>query len=758
MKSRSLQCPFYEIDCVTFRLFEIMHHYSPQTPVSRKGRFTLPAEAGRDRLVQELAQKWGADCIRDSDGTDLSESLLALGLDVFSTVCIVRGDQEYVRAHPQFLTRKFLRSDPVTATGSTLSIQPMSGFYDRKYKIDSYNDPKRWWDVYDRTAGKLVDPDRWEFDPVAGAVIVTGVKRFHQYTVNFLALQTWDSTSMHNHLTNHWQCDPIMSVDPYHPECYAHLMKWFDGWLREHPWTDVVRLTTLAYHFTIDAGADGQSRFFDGQGYTDTVSVPALMDFEQQHGYRLTSEDFVDEGCYHASCRVPTKRYCEWMKFIHRFVVRFGRELTDKIHAAGKRAAVFWGDHWIGVEPYLPSFQEMGVDIHINACEGGVVLRRCGEAPGNQVKECRLYPYFFPDTFRPGGFPLRDSRLFWVNIRRALVRMPVDRIGYGGYVSLAAKFPDFVEHVAELAQEFRTILENSGGTKSYRHPVKVAVLNAWGAMRSWIPFSGRDQKFAISNGGNMFLLARSYLLECLAGLPLDVQFISFDDILGDGIPKDVNIIINDGDAGTAQSGGDHWRNPKVVSALRKFVHKGGGFIGVREPSACAFQGRFFQLADVLGVDLETGVTADQRPVASWKENRDHFILADDTIKPSYGTDRSYVAPILNDTQVLATGPGGHVLAAARDCGQGRTVYLAGLPFTLDNCGLLLRAILWASHHEHCLTRWHSTNPRTECAWYPERKRLVVLNNSDRQQRTIAHCPEGCPTILVLKAFESRWLV
>ena len=29
---------------------------------------------------------------------------------------------------------------------------------------------------------------------------------------------------MYNHLTNHWTCDPIVSVDPYHPECYAHLM------------------------------------------------------------------------------------------------------------------------------------------------------------------------------------------------------------------------------------------------------------------------------------------------------------------------------------------------------------------------------------------------------------------------------------------------------------------------------------------------------------------------------------------------------
>ena len=152
----------------------------------------------------------------------------------------------------------------------------------------------------------------------------------------------------------------------------------------------------------------------------------------------------------------------------------------------------------------------MGIDIHINACEGGVVVRRCGEAPGPQTKEVRLYPYFFPDTFCEGGQPLRDSQLFWANVRRALIRTPVDRIGYGGYLSLAAKFPDFVAQVADLAQEFRTMLEYSQGTRSYRHPVKVAVLSAWGSRRAWIPYEGRDQKFAVPYSDNMFLLSRCY--------------------------------------------------------------------------------------------------------------------------------------------------------------------------------------------------------------------------------------------------------
>lgn len=736
---------------------QALKHFQP-TDVPLRGGFTLPTESGKDDLVVDYAAKWGADTIRDSDGTELSESLLELGLDIYSTVCITRADQEFVRAHPEFLIRKFFKSDPVTAAAATVELNPMAGFSPQKYRIDTDNDPKTYWDVFDRTTGERVAAEKWDFNAATGMVTVQDVIPWHQYTVNFLVAQIWDSTSMHNHLTNGWTCDPIMSVDPAHPACREHLLKWFDHWLETHPRTKVVRLTTLCYHFPIDAAEDGHTRYFDGQGYADTVSIPALQEFERIHGYRLSSEDFVDQGYYIGnSHRIPTARQLAWMNHIHRFIIGFGRELTDRIHAAGKKAAIFWGDHWIGVEPYLPSFAEMGIDIHINACEGGVVLRRCGEAPGTQEKELRFYPYLFPDTFNhDGGQPLRDSRLFWANVRRALVRVPVDRIGYGGYLSLAAEFPEFVEQVAEVAREFRTILAVTGKTRSERIPVKVGILSAWGSRRAWIPFEGKDQKFPVSYSDNMFLLARSYLLECLAGLPVDVVFLSFDDILHDGIPADIGVLINDGDAGTAHSGGSHWGNPDLVALVRRFVHEGGGFVGVREPTACPAQGRVFQLSDLLGVDQVSGETANLRPVADWAANKHHFILADPAIIPSFGTEVSYVAPVLPDTQVLATGPGGHVLASARACGKGRAVYLAGLPATPTNPALLLRVLAWAAGREDALDFWNCSNPHTECAWYPEVGKLIVFNNSPEPQATTVRCGNGESLQVSLAPYESQW--
>ncbi len=61
-----------------------------------------------------------------------------------------------------------------------------------------------------------------------------------------------------------------------------------------------------------------------------------------------------------------------------------------------------------------------------------------------------------------------------------------------------------------------------------------------------------------------------------------------------------------GDADTAQSGGENWADPEILTAVRKFVYNGGGFIGVGEPAAHQWQGKFFQLDDILGVEEERG--------------------------------------------------------------------------------------------------------------------------------------------------------
>ena len=51
-----------------------------------KGDFTLPGEAGYEELTLKLADKWGADAIRDSDGTVLSDKIISADYNIYSTI------------------------------------------------------------------------------------------------------------------------------------------------------------------------------------------------------------------------------------------------------------------------------------------------------------------------------------------------------------------------------------------------------------------------------------------------------------------------------------------------------------------------------------------------------------------------------------------------------------------------------------------------------------------------------------------------
>ena len=109
--------------------------------------------------------------------------------------------------------------------------------------------------------------------------------------------------------------------------------------------------------------------------------------------------------------------------------------------------------------------------------------------------------------------------------------------------------------------------------------MKVAILNAWGRLRTW-------QAHMVAHE-LPYKQIYSYLgiMEALSGASVDVSFISFDDIINDGVPEGVDVIINAGDAGTSFSGGEVWKNETLITRIREFVYNGGGFVGVGEPTA-----------------------------------------------------------------------------------------------------------------------------------------------------------------------------
>jgi beta-D-galactosyl-(1->4)-L-rhamnose phosphorylase len=698
----------------------------------KTGNFTLPGEAGYEDLTLELAEKWGADAIRDSDGTVLSDRIISAGFDIYSTLCLIRADNEWARANMDKLQQNYLMSYPVIAEKNTVRIDLLSGYFREQFKINTHDDPKAWWQVFDRTSSKEITADQWKFDPNEGIVTVNNTEKWHKYTVNFLAYRIWEAISMYNHITNNWgDREHLMPIDPIYPETQEFMLDFLGKWLEGHPKTKIVRFTSMFYNFAWFWGDSENLKYIysDWGAYDNTVSPYALREFSQAKGYELTSEDFVNNGAFCSSHNVPSKRYLDWIDFMNNFVVTFGRKCIDLVHQVGKEAYMFYDDHWVGTEPYGERFKDFNFDGMIKCVFNGFEARKCAGVQGVNTRELRLHPYLFPTglkgepTFKEGGNPALDCKNFWVNIRRALLREPVDRIGLGGYLHLVRDYPDFVEYIKELVKEFRTLREIRRNDKPYTAPFKIAVLTAWGKLRSWI-----------CNGHFIHGLELNEIIESLSGLPIDVAFMNFDDILEKGIPGEVKVLINSGRAYSSWCGGEHWKNEKVIETITEWVAQGGGFIGVGEPSACEHKGQYFQLSHILGVDRANAQSLSKEKFVYQKPDEQHFIMADIKSELDFGKDVDNIFVLGGETRVLAD-KNGSPRVAIHNFHKGRSIYFSGYKFDSQNTRLLHRAIYWAAGSESDFGDWTSSNIHTECAYYPKSKKLVVINNRNQKEET-----------------------
>lgn len=704
-----------------------------------KGDFTLPGEAGYEDLTLELAEKWGADAIRDSDGTVLSDKITSTGYDIYSTICLVRADNEWAKANKDKLQQNYLMSVPLVAEGSGLEIDLLAGFFREQFEVNANDDPATWWQVFDRTTGEEVPKSNWSFDKTKGTVSIQQSIKWHSYTVNFLAYRIWEGISMYNHITNNWgDREHQMPIDPIYPENQEFILAYLQKWLDEHPHTKIVRFTSLFYNFAWFWGdpAIQQFNYADWGSYEMTVSPKAMQLFAKAKGYEMCSEDFVNKGVYCTSHNVPSPKLWDWMDFMNEFVVGFGRKCIDVIHNADKVAYMFYDDHWVGTEPYGERFKELNFDGLIKCVFNAFEARLCAGVKGVETKELRLHPYLFPTglrgepTFMEGGNPTLDAKRFWANIRRGLLRESVDRIGLGGYLHLLEEFPDFVSAIEDITKEFRTLKQFHAEGGPYTAPIKVAVLTAWGDLRSWV-YVGH-----FIHGMDIYEMT-----ESLAGLPVEVAFISFKDILEKGIPADIDVIINAGQEGTAWSGGEHWENIKIIETLTEWIGNGGGFIGIGEPSAVQQSGKYFQLSHVLGVDREIGASLSKVKMENKLPANKHFLLEDIESKIDFGKATDMVFATSINTTALSESEGA-VQIAVNEFGKGHSIYMSGFKFSPENTRLLHRSLFWAAGKQKEYGPWTCSNINTDCAYYPNTKKLVVISSSENSEITQVFDADG----------------
>ena len=91
---------------------------------------------------------------------------------------------------------------------------------------------------------------------------------------------------------------------------------------------------------------------------------------------------------------------------------------------------------------------------------------------------------------------------------------------------------------------------------------------------------------------------------------------------------------------------------------------------------------------------------------------------------------------------MLAGHDGSPRIATHAFGRGRSVYLSGFKFTYENTRLLHRALFWATAQERAFPVWNCSNLRTECAYFPRKGKLVVINNAGTPQKTVVTLGNG----------------
>lgn len=201
-------------------------------------------------------------------------------------------------------------------------------------------------------------------------------------------------------------------------------------------------------------------------------------------------------------------------------------------------------------------------------------------------------------------------------------------------------------------------------------------------------------------------------------------------------------------------------NENLQASIREFVYNGGGFIGVGEPTACLANGRYFQLADVLGVDEEIGLTLSADKYNIQKVTHE---ITDGFQKIDYGEDKKNIYA-LEGTQVLDIVLSdrfkrsvniGEVKMAVHEYGKGRSFYITGIPYSFENARLLYKAMLWTTRKD--LYKCYATNVATDCNYYPDAGKYAIVNNSDKAQITEFYDVNGKKTQIQLAPNEIVWI-
>ncbi|MEG0804388.1 MAG: YhcH/YjgK/YiaL family protein, partial [Pygmaiobacter sp.] len=214
------------------------------------------------------------------------------------------------------------------------------------------------------------------------------------------------------------------------------------------------------------------------------------------------------------------------------------------------------------------------------------------------------------------------------------------------------------------------------------------------------------------------------------------------------IPSEVKIMINAGFAGSAWSGGDAWNHVRLIEKLTQWVHQGGIYFGVGEPSAQMREnGVSFQMAHVLGVDKKRDCMLCH---GTWQtEKKQNAASPFEAVLYPLGTQVQISA---EGTQVLAQ-TDAHLQATMHPFGSGKGVYFCGYRHTDANAYALLQCLQFLMG-QPVLPQAVTNTPWVTCAIYPAARRAVFANSSE-DVRSASVQINGKSLQCVLQAYQMK---
>lgn len=439
--------------------------------------------------------------------------------------------------------------------------------------------------VEEKESGKAFSSDDLRIDLEAGVVIIENAAPGRHYRAVFRVGDR--GFNIIKHPTHHDNMSLRMN-DGTVSSAKAKRFAFIRDVIEKTPEGSVIRPTSEIFdrvQCLPDPKGDGSvADYFSRVAYWQGMSPVRLAKFRQWHD-RDFDPRWVVDNAYGEESFVPTSGYRQWMDLVRNDLHAYVRERNALVHELGWRVRWFYGDNFVGIEPWLGDVAHNGYDeIVVGAGGGPGLIRHITGFPGPARRIMRFTWSSAVDLENPNRLIHRFTNK-WLEIKREALFRCMDGFTLGGLSSELAGTP--VEPtILRIIDEFKEMYALVHDRQVYTHKdFKIYVVTAWGKMRSWWWLAT--------------CFSQHRLHGQLANLPLNVKWIGFGDILEDGVPTDASALIVNGEPDTAYGGGRYWRNAELVRAFESYVRGGGGLLVMGAPTLV--DGRF-ALSDMLGLD------------------------------------------------------------------------------------------------------------------------------------------------------------